>query len=207
MTEGLIRLLWSRRFGDRGLLSWTNFGTRGRLVNLCGAAERRAKVDLNINEMFKQDNLSPSLSRLILGRAALCRAGMASFRLMARRPLKRQKIHIAAALDGFRASGQEWLGLGLLARRYGAFFWKATLPRSARLGRSMGPCRTRPNALHMADIHLHRARLFFREQPYPWKSPQADLAAAEKLIHDCDYHRRDEELTDAKRRPSVRKNE
>ena len=53
--------------------------------------------------------------------------------------------------------------------------------------------------LHMADIHLHRARLFFREKPYPWKSPQADLAAAEKLINDCGYHRRDEELADAKK--------
>jgi len=30
-------------------------------------------------------------------------------------------------------------------------------------------------------------------------SPQADLAAAEKLIHDCGYHRRDEELADAKK--------
>jgi hypothetical protein len=51
----------------------------------------------------------------------------------------------------------------------------------------------------MADIHLHRARLFFREKPYPWKSPQDDLAAAEKLINACGYHRRDEELVDAKR--------
>ena len=49
-----------------------------------------------------------------------------------------------------------------------------------------------------ADIHLHRARLFFREKPYPWKSPQDDLAAAEKLIHDCGYHRHDQELADAK---------
>ena len=29
--------------------------------------------------------------------------------------------------------------------------------------------------------------------------PQADLAAAEKLINDCGYHRRDQELADAKR--------
>jgi hypothetical protein len=53
--------------------------------------------------------------------------------------------------------------------------------------------------LHIADIHLYRARLFFRENHYPWKSPQDDLAAAEKLINDCGYHRRDEELADAKR--------
>jgi hypothetical protein len=59
--------------------------------------------------------------------------------------------------------------------------------------------------LHLADIHLHRARLFGRLKAeggmlkYPWKSPQDDLAAAEKLINDCGYHRRDEELADAKK--------
>ena len=52
--------------------------------------------------------------------------------------------------------------------------------------------------LFLADIHLHRARLFFREANYPWESPAADLAAAEKLINECGYHRRDEELADAK---------
>ena len=55
-----------------------------------------------------------------------------------------------------------------------------------------------PMKLFLADIHLYRARLFFREPSYPWKSPQDDLAAAEKLINDCGYHRRDEELADAK---------
>jgi hypothetical protein len=56
-----------------------------------------------------------------------------------------------------------------------------------------------PFRLRMADIHLYRARLFFREKEYPWESPAADLAAAEKLINECGYHRRDEELADAKR--------
>jgi hypothetical protein len=56
-----------------------------------------------------------------------------------------------------------------------------------------------PMWLHLTDIHLYRARLFFREQHYPWKSPQDDLAAAEDLINECGYHRRDEELADAKR--------
>ncbi len=63
-----------------------------------------------------------------------------------------------------------------------------------------------PMRLFMADIHLYRARLFFREAHYPWnknldgtpRSPKDDLAAAEKLINDCGYHRRDEELADAK---------
>jgi hypothetical protein len=56
-----------------------------------------------------------------------------------------------------------------------------------------------PMRLHMADIHLYRARLFFREKTYPWESPEADLDTAEKLINECGYHRRDEELADAKR--------
>ncbi len=41
---------------------------------------------------------------------------------------------------------------------------------------------------------------------YPWdknpdgspRGPKDDLAAAEKLINECGYHRRDEELADAK---------
>jgi hypothetical protein len=59
--------------------------------------------------------------------------------------------------------------------------------------------------LFMADIHLHRARLFGSGvsglgsgEKYPWESPAADLKAAEELITKCGYHRRDEELADAK---------
>jgi hypothetical protein len=54
-------------------------------------------------------------------------------------------------------------------------------------------------------IHLYRARLFFREPIYPFKTehgspstPLGDLADAEKLINSCGYHRRDQELADAK---------
>ena len=39
-----------------------------------------------------------------------------------------------------------------------------------------------PMSLFLADIHLYRARLFHDLKPYPWKSPQEDLAAARKLI-------------------------
>ena len=53
--------------------------------------------------------------------------------------------------------------------------------------------------LFMADIHLHRARLFFREAEYPWGSPAAELAAARELIEKCGYGRRKEELEDAER--------
>ena len=54
-----------------------------------------------------------------------------------------------------------------------------------------------PMRLYMSDIHLHRARLFFRVKPYPWTSPQTDLAAARQLIESCGYWRRKEELAGA----------
>ena len=53
--------------------------------------------------------------------------------------------------------------------------------------------------LHMADIHLHRARLFFGKAKYPWGSPAADLAAAREIIEKCGYGRRKEELEDSER--------
>lgn len=54
-----------------------------------------------------------------------------------------------------------------------------------------------PMPLHMADIHLYRARLFFRERQYPWGSPQQDLAEARRLIVKHGYGRRLPELADA----------
>jgi hypothetical protein len=46
----------------------------------------------------------------------------------------------------------------------------------------------------MADIHLHRARLFglSKDRPanYPWTSPQDDLAEARRLIEKHGYWRR-----------------
>ena len=56
-----------------------------------------------------------------------------------------------------------------------------------------------PMPLFMADIHLHRARLFGRVSPYPWESPQADLAAARRLIEKHGYGRRMEELDNAEK--------
>jgi hypothetical protein len=58
-----------------------------------------------------------------------------------------------------------------------------------------------PMRLFLADIHLHRARLFglmpSRPAVYPWTSPRDDLDAAKKLIDECGYGRRRAELADA----------
>ena len=55
----------------------------------------------------------------------------------------------------------------------------------------------------IANIHLHRARLFVRPAPaaigesYPWESPASDFTAARLLIEKHGYLRRMEELEDA----------
>ena len=110
-----------------------------------------------------------------------------------------------------RAGSQDELPRGLLTRAWlRALNGACTGPESAQsdLDEAWEIAVRGPMKLFLADIHLHRARLFGgwnseggggkEEISYPWESPEADLAAAEKLIKDCGYHRRDEELADAK---------
>lgn len=109
--------------------------------------------------------------------------------------------HLDAALEGFRNAGDtSATPRGLLTRA-----WLRCLE-----GHSAGPdsgqtdldeaweiAERGPMPLHIIDIHLHRARLFFREEVYPWQSPQHDLAEARRLIEKHGYWRRKEELEDA----------
>ncbi|MEY2505827.1 MAG: hypothetical protein QOH01_156 [Verrucomicrobiota bacterium] len=164
--------------------------------------------------------LSIALDDLTLGRAALYAAILegSDFRL-----LTSDLSYIDAAVDGLRRAGtQDHLPRGFLARACCSFakasahklrgdaeeaarlFWRA----HEDLDEAWEIAERGPMKLFMADIHLCRARLFGKriadsgggkeEMPYPWESPAVDLAAAEKLIHTCGYHRRDEELVDAK---------
>ena len=62
-----------------------------------------------------------------------------------------------------------------------------------------------PMPLLLADIHLARARLFFRERSYPWsqtadetlRTAADDISAARRLIEHHEYGRRKCELEDA----------
>ena len=116
--------------------------------------------------------------------------------------LQTARRELDAAVDGLRHAGTtHHIPRGLLTRAWLRFLTGArTGPESAQedLDEAWEIAERGPMKLFLADIHLHRARLFFREKSYPWKSPQDDLAAAEKLINDSSYHRRDEELADAK---------
>jgi hypothetical protein len=105
------------------------------------------------------------------------------------------------AVSGLRLAGtQDYLPYGLLTRAWLRSLTGArTGPESAQsdLDEAWEIAERGPMPLFLADIHLYRARLFFRDATYPWESPQHDLAEARRLIFKHGYLRRKEELEDA----------
>jgi tetratricopeptide (TPR) repeat protein len=145
--------------------------------------------------------LDPALDSLSLGRIGLYWSVLMGLRSQSpEQVLGSAQSHLNDAVDGLRRYGDMcFLPLALMSRAWVGQLKGNLDGAKADLDEAWDIAERGPMRLHLADIHLHRARLFFREKPYPWKSPQDDLAAAEKLINDCGYHRRDEELADAKK--------
>jgi tetratricopeptide (TPR) repeat protein len=114
---------------------------------------------------------------------------------------------VSAAVDGLRRSAQkDDLPRGLLTRAWlRSLNGARTGPESAQgdLDEAWEIAERGPMPLFLADIHLHRARLFGPHasgtigDQYPWESPAADLTAARQLIKKHGYWRRKEELVDA----------
>jgi hypothetical protein len=137
-----------------------------------------------------------------LGRAALYAAILESLALDQLDPCRES---LQRAVDGLRRGGvQDYLLRGLLTRAWLRFLTGAhTGPESAQsdLDEAFEIAERGPMPLFMADIHLHRARLFglSKDRPatYPWTSLQDDLAEARRLIEKHGYWRRKEELEDA----------
>ncbi len=105
------------------------------------------------------------------------------------------------AMSGLRDAGyQECVASGLLTRAWlRGLTGSRTGPESAQsdVDEAWEIAERGPMPLFLADIHLYRARLFFREAQYPWQSPRHDLAEARRLIFKHGYLRRKEELEDA----------
>jgi tetratricopeptide (TPR) repeat protein len=177
---------------------WFQFLT---LMERHGKSNTTAKVERRASQLLDWDKQSKTASSLdfafdylTLGRAALYRAILdnATFGLTGQ--------HLGTAVDSLqRAGARHQIPRGLLTRAWLRLLEHNAAGAQADLDEAWDIAERGPMRLHLADIHLHRARLFFREKSYPWNSPQDDLTAAEKLIHDCGYHRRDRELADAKR--------
>ena len=130
----------------------------------------RAAQTLKWYELNKQLwLLDIALDHLTLGRGALYAAILEGSSLDACRAF----LQDAVAASDARASNMDDPA-GLLTRAWLRFLeGPRTGPESARsdLDEAWEIAERGPMKLHMADIHLHRARLFFREAEYPWGSP------------------------------------
>lgn len=179
-------------------------------IESCRSVSQRAAQTLNWEEGMRHTPLLDfALHYLTLGRTAVYELVLAVSDL----PFKTQDLElktlIDAAVDGLRrANAQEFIVPGLLTRAWLRFLTGArTGPASAQsdLDEAWEIAERGPMRLFMADIHLYRARLFHGVKPYPWaagadgkpRGPKDDLAAARKLIEQCGYWRRKEELEDA----------
>ncbi len=166
------------------------------LTEICHAVSQHAVQTLKWYELNKQQwLLDIALDHLSLGRAALYEA------ILTAADVGRARSDVEQAVAGLRRAGvNDYLVRGLLTRAWLRHLLGArTGPDSAQadLDEAWDIAERGPMRLHLADIHLHRARLFHAATPYPWDSPQADLAAARELIEHCGYGRHLEELADA----------
>lgn len=157
----------------------------------CAAAGARAAQALAIAE---RNNwiLDIGLDHLTLGRIALYRA------VLAQADTAPCQSHLAQALTHLRRANS----LNHLPRILLTQAWLNQIthqPEAAQtyLDEAWEIATRGPMPLYLADIHLHRARLFFRSPAYPWQSAQHDLQAARRLIETCGYGRRLPELEDA----------
>lgn len=145
--------------------------------------------------------LTIALDHLSLGRATLYQA------ILERSSIDPCDSPLQHAVNNLRGAGQsDHLPRGLLTRAWLRFLSGArTGPESGQhdLDDAWEIAERGSMPLFLADIHLHRARLFgslkseASREKYPWKSPAADLAAARRLIEKHGYLRRMGELEDA----------
>jgi len=172
----------------------------------CGGVSERAAQTLKWEEgMRGAPLLDFALHHLTLGRASLYAEILES----SGSDFDVPRSEFDAAVDGLRRAGtQHYIPDGLLTRAWLRFLTGGrTGPESAQadLDEAWEIAERGPMKLFMADIHLYRARLFHGVKPYPWatdadgnpRGPKDDLAAARKLIEQCGYWRRKEELEDA----------
>jgi len=170
----------------------------------CAAVSQRAAQMLKWTEDEREWSIiTVALNHLILGRARLYLA------ILEKSAIRNPISEIEMAMSGFRRGGAvEFLIRGLLTRAWLRSLTRAyTGPESAQadLDEAWEIAERGPMPLFLADILLYRARLFGRQKSdgtrmnYPWESPQADLAEAQRLIEKHGYFRRQDELVDARR--------
>jgi hypothetical protein len=180
----------AERAAWRTLLSFTGGSAAGSLDRgenpgvSCAEVERRATSAQTI-ALRKGWLLDIALDHLTLARVGLVRALWAG-------PVRQPVLdlpHVAAAVNGVRASGDmDELPKSLLSAAVYHFVRGEHDRARALLDEVQQIAERGPMPLYLADVHLHRARLF---------RDRAELATAAKLIRELGYGRRFDELADA----------
>jgi tetratricopeptide (TPR) repeat protein len=174
----------------------------GEARGACGAVSKRVQQMIAI---AGRDTWPVDIAR---GRLTQGRATLYSALLAEQRPdnLAACRAWLREAVDGLRRAGDQiYFPPGLLSRALLRALEADPAGAKEDLDEALDIATRGPMPLFLADVHLHRARLFglgpLAKEPYPWDktSPQADLAEARRLIEKHGYGRREEELEDAER--------
>ena len=164
---------------ERGAWSGSSTSRVYDLIDRCDEVENRASQTLPIAESNKW-LLDIALDHLTLGRCVLYRARLQG-RVAGAEPNE-------AAVAGLRDSGdQDLLPISLLTRAWLRHASGDPAGATADLDEAWRIASRGGMKLHMADIHLYRARLFQRP---------GLLKGARALIEECHYYRRLPELED-----------
>lgn len=157
-------------------------------TQICSNVEHRAATALAI-AMRNQRVLDMALDNLSLGRVALYRA------ILGNTAIDSAHSSVETAVLGFQQAGaMDHLPRALLTRAWLRAMQGNPTTARADLDEAQQLAERGPMRLFLADVHLHRARLFFRENR---DEARDELKKARALIERCGYHRRDEELRDA----------
>jgi tetratricopeptide (TPR) repeat protein len=216
-SQPLYPLLYSQRgfqycdllLAEAERAAWhTNLKLETRNSELETAAASCRAVSERATKMFEWRVPNDPLLDMALDHLTLGRAALYAFILHVASSGNRQSAieNLTAAVEGLRRAGTtHHIPSALLSRAWLRFLESDSEGARDDLDQASEIAERGPMLLFMADIHLYRARLFHAVKPYPWnknpdgteRGPKDDLAAAKKLIKDCGYGRRKEELEDA----------
>jgi hypothetical protein len=157
-------------------------------ATICAEVELRAKEAQRAwGEIFSNQ---PGVLDIALDHLTLARVGLV--RSILEQPLPQPALdlsHIVDAVNGLRSAGQiDYVPRGLLTAALYHFVRRELDAARVRLDEAQQIAERGPMLLYLADIRLHRARLFH---------DRAELASAARLIRDLGYGRRYDELADA----------
>ena len=163
----------------------TQEGSESQISDCLAEVERRATTTLKWMIDNQMSLLSIALDHLTLARVGLIRAILAN-------PIPQPTLdlpHVVAAVNGLRAAGQSFILCSslLTASLYHFVRGEHDLARK-HLAEAQQIAERGPMPLFLADIHLHRARMFH---------DKTELAQTAKLIRTLAYGRRYDELLDA----------